>query len=368
MRSFQCIALFFIGCGYTRGENEIGTPVFQFDHQRKCTNGSYTRGHWERVPYPQNGVAGLRTAYPTVGPFGEVEASFRSSFPGEVRDPTSYQWVPNNCDLQDFSTERFCAALGDRSILFVGDSTMHELVIALMHQMNLDTECEMDRMSQGYRKVSICPGKPNKISFISNVLLTYDKGVDPQHLLPDKEVYKRCMPYFPPGRKKVCLPWASFSNDFDVVVLKSGLHMLGKTDRYMRLLRGALAALKDAKYDGKVFFVTSRAGHTFCDHEQYDPRGPGLVRGPILPGQELSSYENYRDELYASYNWYAMPRFNQIAKKIFAEAGHKVIDAYPLLRLRPDGHRGKKDCLHYNLPGPPDQLVLLLYNAILDWI
>ncbi|CAM9343502.1 unnamed protein product [Choristocarpus tenellus] len=178
---------------------------------------------------------------------------------------------------------------------------------------------------------------------------------------------EKCMPDFPPEKHAYCQPWASYVNDYDIVVLKMGLHVVSTNTRYRELMTGAVAALKAAKYEGEVIFLTSRAGHTFCDKEDYRPEA-GLVRGPILPGQEISPYEDYWDPAYASHQWYAISGFNQIAKEVFTEAGHKVVDLYPLLRLRPDGHRGGNDCLHYNFPGPVDHSVLLLYNAILGWI
>ena len=42
-------------------------------------------------------------------------------------------WEPSGCRLRDFSASAFCTALGDRTLLLVGDSTMQQLASVLMN-------------------------------------------------------------------------------------------------------------------------------------------------------------------------------------------------------------------------------------------
>ena len=49
------------------------------------------------------------------------------------REQLSLLWEPSGCRLRDFSAAAFCAALGDRTLLLVGDSTMQQLASVLMN-------------------------------------------------------------------------------------------------------------------------------------------------------------------------------------------------------------------------------------------
>ena len=49
------------------------------------------------------------------------------------REQLSLLWAPSRCRLRDFSAAAFCAALGDRTLLLVGDSTMQQLASVLMN-------------------------------------------------------------------------------------------------------------------------------------------------------------------------------------------------------------------------------------------
>jgi hypothetical protein len=49
------------------------------------------------------------------------------------REQLSLLWEPSGCRLRDFSASAFCTALGDRTLLLVGDSTMQQLASVLMN-------------------------------------------------------------------------------------------------------------------------------------------------------------------------------------------------------------------------------------------
>ena len=49
------------------------------------------------------------------------------------REQLSLLWEPSSCRLRDFSAAAFCTALGDRTLVVVGDSTMQQLASVLMN-------------------------------------------------------------------------------------------------------------------------------------------------------------------------------------------------------------------------------------------
>ena len=54
------------------------------------------------------------------------------------------RWVPHQCQLLPWSANHFCSTLGNRSIMFVGDSTMHQVATTLMNAM-YPTRCQSQR-------------------------------------------------------------------------------------------------------------------------------------------------------------------------------------------------------------------------------
>ena len=66
------------------------------------------------------------------GPNWTVSCDSRDVDPAR-REQLSLLWAPSRCRLRDFSAAAFCAALGDRTLLLVGDSTMQQLASVLMN-------------------------------------------------------------------------------------------------------------------------------------------------------------------------------------------------------------------------------------------
>lgn len=61
----------------------------------------------------------------------------------------SYKWVPDNCHLVNFHGEKFCDLLGERRILLIGDSLMHQMASSLMNFLvTHDAKC-INQISYG---------------------------------------------------------------------------------------------------------------------------------------------------------------------------------------------------------------------------
>ena len=60
-----------------------------------------------------------------------------------------FKWVPDFCDLESLSGEKFCNLLGKRRILLIGDSLMHQLASTLMNVLKaLNAPC-LSQISYG---------------------------------------------------------------------------------------------------------------------------------------------------------------------------------------------------------------------------
>ncbi|KAJ1388233.1 hypothetical protein B484DRAFT_440061, partial [Ochromonadaceae sp. CCMP2298] len=49
-----------------------------------------------------------------------------------------YEWKPLTCDLLPWNATQFCELMGNRTFLFIGDSTMHQTAAGLMSQLTSD--------------------------------------------------------------------------------------------------------------------------------------------------------------------------------------------------------------------------------------
>ena len=98
----------------------------------------------------------------------------------------------------------------------------------------------------------------------------------------------------------------------------------------------------------QLVFRTSVPGHEHCDHEKEPFKRPSDFKLAHL------------------YNWDLVPANNQYMRKVLATADPSavVLNVTYMTELRPDGHRGSKDCLHYILPGAPDWWSHLLVASL----
>ena len=99
------------------------------------------------------------------------------------------------------------------------------------------------------------------------------------------------------------------------------------------------------------------------------------LHDPLPPNDfDLTSYIRRISELSArrddshplrqngtAYQWDQFESFNNVTRRIAAAHGVPYLDVYRATALRPGGRRPAfHDCLHYCLPGPPDDWVRML--------
>ena len=49
-----------------------------------------------------------------------------------------YVWVPDSCSFESWNAKTFCTALGNRTVLIVGDSTLQQVAVTLINMIISD--------------------------------------------------------------------------------------------------------------------------------------------------------------------------------------------------------------------------------------
>jgi len=241
-----------------------------------------------------------------------------------------------------YSASPFCAAIGKRSIAFVGDSMSFEAFSSLVMlggsrvQPGQSWDAQELRFDPGgtARRITLCGGAAS-MRFIRNNDLT----------LVAKNGSALC------GKKHFCRPWLESTLEDDVVVLNRGAHVYNEPayESEMRALAKALATRKRAHQ--LVVWRTTPMGHGTC----------GNAATTAEPRERPRSAEEIES---LPYQWARFETLDAAAiGALKAEAGLRgrlhVIDAATMSERRQDRHQAfskntKADCLHYCLPSTID--------------
>ena len=65
----------------------------------------------------------------------------------QQRAVARFTWAPSGCELPPFDGTAFCAALGNRTLLFIGDSTIQQMSGAIMNLLSLEGAPCADRVT-----------------------------------------------------------------------------------------------------------------------------------------------------------------------------------------------------------------------------
>ena len=272
------------------------------------------------------------------------------------------RWVPSKCLLREWDIREFCTLLGQRRILFVGDSTMQQTANAVMSQVVWDL-AQLD--SAELEKASLS-GCETRLSF----------GPSDQ-LLPTSETQKLRR-----GGRHTLLHWVRTAQA-SIVILSTGAHVRHMPE-FQSIVRGIhnLSSTEPELNGVKLIWKTqqpagcasqpleSMPGAGYWESARGDPGIAARVRCESLWGR---CHNNSHGMLY---NWPEFLERDAFAMKYVAGVAGKgaggarpmpVLDLRPLYR-RADAHvgsqqRGSVDCLHFCMPGPLNTLVpqLLLH-------
>jgi hypothetical protein len=323
------------------------------------------------------------------------------------------------CATERLTLSTFCTAMRDlkmKHLVFVGDSLSHNMAYALWTLLGRDTPLPdglagqfsmSDVKSKKYRTFS-CPGDlPD---------FTFDMFRNDNLLVPDHELAHKCAisgRTAPVGSlahnyslicDDICTPWISRLEQFTepvLLMLNIGAHIHDK-DRFVQDTNRAAAWVKEhftAKKRGIVYWRQNVAGHDHCEGH----------KAPLTDAEYADGGYDVHTGIYKSrFTYHLVPAFNEHGGAVFKDAGARILDIWPMTKLRIDGHRacyyddvawdlmavnytsgplpacpndandpegnpddwvsvpGMRihDCLHYQLPGVPDWWNHLWYTEL----
>ncbi len=249
------------------------------------------------------------------------------------RNVSSFRWVPESCTIPAWNAHAFCRRLRSRSVLFIGDSLMHQVARAVHNAV----------VGEG----ADCA--PQLTYVISDTL------VDRNDL----------------GRQNRGNHWQKTAGTLrpDFLLLTLGAH-LSETVTYRPLLEQVRDGfLADAALSStKLIWMTSLGAG--CDEPPL-PKGVPLSKAPKdTPGFWTTPYIGPYD------NWQVLEKWDDEAVEFWRGVrGASVLDMRPLWR-RPDAKIGRKfnadgtlrkhDCVHLCSPdaGPLLLALELLYAEV----
>ena len=294
-----------------------------------------------------------------------------------------YVWrPPPTCyaPLQPFNRAAFCAALGGRSLLLLGDSLtsgMHDALVELLGGVDVRYEQPHPQYCPGrLRRGAVCEGHAMcggrvqlRLRRSDQLLLDGSPDVVEYGLLNESRTRVN-VEYRVKGSGSYELPVDDLipgppGKQYDVVVINRGLHYrstpvvlreLAVTLRF--IIRGgrATAPAPRAYRRPLIIFRSSASGHHGCA-----AGSKPLTRAQYRQGAAMAGGKR------CPYNWCAFDSQNAAVAAMLAAKfpGVVYMDVTGATSLRPDMHsRPPYDCLHYRGMGAYDHWVRMLQNVV----
>ena len=256
---------------------------------------------------------------------------------GTIETPNKiekYEWVPNNCTLRPWNATDFCRVLGDRLILMVGDSTMHQTFATLSSMVNEGDGGCLKQLTFGIAHLLIKQAREQ----IGASLIDHITNHVP---LPDI----------------VILTVGAHCADVGDLFTVWDTHTVGLRD-VMQSIRESAWRLVGKEHDIQYIWKTQNPGHINCTTTT-DP----------LPDPQVIKPDDPLDK----FHWANHKQYDDLSKQWAREEGMEVLDMSPLA-YRGDAHpslntlllhkAADRDCLHYCIPGPLNLFSILLYNML----
>lgn len=243
-----------------------------------------------------------------------------------------YAWEPAKCTLAQWDAAAFCSLLGKRSLMFIGDSTMIQVGVAVINAVHWEMRGGSGGGGGGGCQEQLSVG-------LSSTLIGRALGVS--------NFGRRWVELANMSHSKA--PGASTRPD--IVVTSAGPHVTLLKD-FELLLAQVVDEHRELFPEVKLVWQTQP--------------GAGCAPSPLeeAPGKAFWARQHPKPQ--TRYNWPLFPAFDDAARARFAHPAASrenlfLLDVSPLA-LRADAHPGSRgdvpgDCVHSCLPGPLDHLV-----------
>ena len=271
-----------------------------------------------------------------------------------VREALKYTWRPTNGSLPWASLDgpALCSLArekqeGGRSLdlLVLGDSLQNELSTAMENAFVLThpnewsllpveqcghlTEFEVHHYCSNHVSPagSVCTNASLNVVYVRNFFL---------HLSSH-----RLSPHF--------MRWSRMRGIIkraDAIIVNRGSHVSPDID-FRQGMRALFRYLRVVAPDTLIIARSTHPGHMDCMNFTKP------LEAPIPLGAN------------APYHWLSILPQNPIVKEEAHAIGGVFVDVAPMTALRADSHMGRKDCLHYCIPGPIDGWVQLILNNLM---
>ncbi|CAI5462272.1 unnamed protein product, partial [Closterium sp. Yama58-4] len=312
---------------------------------------------WSRDPHtnpraPHYGTCDLLHVNETGGKgmYGFAADKFRKN-PGDrewhVRAELKYQWKASRfCPpFMGFNRHKFCAAVGQRNVLLVGDTTqlaLHD--VFLNHVTTIATQKEIGDIADAWTAPNNQPAcATNNPHVVCSDIVPGGFTFRVAHnnlLTPDS-----------PGGGAFNQRWLGHLRKWNVsiVVLNKGFERR-PTPVYLKTLRQTLTKFRQVAPDTLLIWRSTWRGHEGCENATEPLAAPP-------------------DNATRAGPWAFVLEQNEAVRDVIREFGGVYMNLDASLSMRPDGHlrqlNGLTDCYYYCLPGPVDHFMRLFYNYLI---
>ena len=278
-------------------------------------------------------------------------------------------WKPSGHldQLLEFSNRDMCRIMNGRNIMFAGDSLTDEFFATLVSFMLSSIVVEVNSSAEAIG------AKYHQANKMCEEFCPWDKNCEGPAII-------ECGPHLPSFKlytqmtADLSIPddgsrnhWLQYIKDHNIslLILNAGAHYR-QTPELLSNVRKALTMAYKIKPDISVIWRTSYAGHPHC--VRFFDQDPSVMRDNEAYNAiyGLSHYE----ASFASHHWKDIEEQNidvvNMTSMEFPQVFH--LDITTPTKFRTDSHSHNNnmpvDCLHYCRPGPIDDWVVFLYNAL----
>ncbi|CAB1104360.1 unnamed protein product [Ectocarpus sp. CCAP 1310/34] len=318
-----------------------------------------------------------------------------------------WKWEPSACRLEEVDQISFCGVMeGRKGLLFVGEgrvvrrpkkdglavgrknpaSSTRQLLTGEM----IDTlavilrATRVEYVPMTGKTYSACDGALTLSWYRNDYLDTRTDGFDTVHCEDPDLSASRCVVFAGMASIKMemvraatmqCQPALMFIADdatliqFDTLVVNAGAHRRsGGLEAYGSMMKNAseilTSSMRRLHGDNAILVVRNTVPGHGESYERWETAEEKMFSGPVDVDTALDLVEKGRP----GYLWSTFGDKNKLLEEAFvaAHGSWTLLDAYSPTILRADSHPSANDGLHYCVPGPIDNWVVLLYNILLE--